>query len=120
MTIKLRLILISVFAAVLIMSLGVALKAAGQRSRSERDSAKESVAEDQWEYLVVTGGNQNLSSVSGEQLSGMRKQPDNSFREASVLERNFDKLGAKGWQLVAVHGQPNDPIYYFKRPRESR
>jgi hypothetical protein len=36
------------------------------------------------------------------------------------LERNFDKLGAKGWELVAVSGMPNDPIFYFKRPKEGR
>lgn len=120
MTIKLRPILISVFAAALFLSLGLAVKVAGQRPRGERESSREVVADDQWEYLIVSGGNQNLSSLSGEQFSGMRKQPDNSFREASVLERNFDKLGAKGWQLVSVHGVPNEPIYYFKRPKEVR
>jgi hypothetical protein len=46
----------------------------------------------------------------------MRKQPDDSFaREDYALEKNFDKLGAKGWQLVAVYGNPNEPVYYFKR-----
>lgn len=120
MTIKLRLFLISVFMAVLVLSLNLAVNVAGQRSRGEKDSTRESAAEEQWEYLVVTGGNQNLSSLSGEQFSGMRKQPDTSFREAFVLERNFDKLGAKGWQLVSVHGAPNDPIYYFKRLKEAR
>ena len=117
---KTRLSIIFVFAAVLILSLAYVWTVSGQRPRGERDSTKETLAEDQWEYLIVTGGNQNLSSLSGEQFSGMRKQPDNSFREASVLERNMDKLGAKGWQLVAVHGTPNDPLYYFKRPKEAR
>jgi hypothetical protein len=120
MTIKLRPILIFAFAALLVLSLGLAVNVAGQRSRGEKDSAKETMADDQWEYLIVSGGNQNLSSLSGEQFSGLRKQPDNSFREAFVVERNFDKLGAKGWQLVSVHGAPNDPIYYFKRPKEVR
>jgi hypothetical protein len=67
-----------------------------------------------WEYLIVAGGTVNLESVSGES----RKLPDGSFREASVLGRNFDKLGAKGWELVSVYGSPNSPIYYFKRRKE--
>jgi hypothetical protein len=73
-----------------------------------------------WEYLVVAGGNVNLESVSSDQFAGMRKQPDGSFREFTVLERNLDKLGAKRWQLVAVYGSPNNPIYYFKRPKEGK
>jgi opacity protein-like surface antigen len=71
-----------------------------------------------WEYLVVAGGTVNLQSMSSEEFAGMRKQPDGSFKEATVLERNLDKLGAKGWQLVTVYGSPNNPIYYFKRPKE--
>lgn len=82
-------------------------------------ASKESAADAKWEYLVVAGGNVNLTSMSSDQFSNMRKQPDGSFnREAFVLERNFDKLGAKGWELVAVYGLPNDPVYYFKRPKE--
>jgi hypothetical protein len=51
----------------------------------------------------------------------MRKQPDSTFgREAFPLERNMDKLGAKGWELVSVYGQPNDPVYYFKRLKQSK
>jgi hypothetical protein len=71
-----------------------------------------------WEYLVVAGGTVNLQSMSSDEFAGMRKQPDGSFKEATVLERNLDKLGAKGWQLVTVYGPPNSPIYYFKRPKE--
>lgn len=75
----------------------------------------------QWEYLVVAGGNSNFSTAGNDQYPGMRKQPDTSFaRELFPLERNFDKLGAKGWQLVAVHGGPGEPFYYFKRLKESR
>jgi len=60
----------------------------------------------------------NLSSMSGDQFSGMRKQPDGSFgREAFVLERNLDKLGAKGWELVAVAGSSADPTFYLKRKK---
>ena len=48
----------------------------------------------------------------------MRKQQDGSFaREFFPLERNFDKLGAKGWELVSIHGSQNDPVYFFKRPK---
>ena len=69
---------------------------------------------DPWDYLVVAGGRVNLSG--GGVDSRMRKQPDDSFaQEAYALERNFDKLGAKGWQLVSVYGNPNEPVYYFKR-----
>lgn len=95
---------------------GLTARTVAQRSGS---SAKEPNAENQWEYLVVAGGAVNLSSLGMD--SRMRKQPDDSFqREAVALERNFDKLGAKGWILVAVHGAPNDPIFYFRRPKESQ
>jgi hypothetical protein len=83
---------------------------------AQRSSAKVEVQEksDQWEYLVVAGGRVNLSTSGTD--SRMRKQPDDSFPfEAYALEKNFDKLGAKGWQLVAVYGNPNEPVYYFKR-----
>ncbi len=79
---------------------------------------RDPAVETQWEYLVVSGGNSNLTPMSGEQFSNMRKQPDGSFaREAFVLERNFDKLGAKGWQLVSIHGTPQEPVFYFKRQK---
>lgn len=97
------------FAAVLLFAAGVS----GQR--------KEPAAGEQWEYLIVSGGNANLSTAGNEQYPSMRKQPDSSFaREFFPLERNFDKLGAKGWELVSVHGVPNEPVYYFKRLKESR
>lgn len=91
---------------------------AGVVAQRSSSSSKEPPAETQWEYLVVAGGSVNLSS---EGLGGgrMRKQPDDSFaQEAYALERNFDKLGAQGWQMVAVHGAPNNPVYYFKRLKE--
>src|SRR5215468_1917067 len=82
---------------------------------------RKSETEPQWEYLVVSGGSANLSTSGNENYPSMRKQPDGSFgREYYPLERNFDKLGAKGWELVSVHGSPNDPVYFFKRPKESR
>jgi hypothetical protein len=80
--------------------------------------SKESADAAAWEYMVVAGGTVNLESMSSDQFAGMRKQPDGSFKEFTVLERNLDKLGAKGWQLVAVNGTTTNPVYYFKRPKE--
>jgi hypothetical protein len=128
MTVKSRL---ATVIAVLLLSAAITFAVFGQRSRSgaerdaskesSRDSAGDSTSDSQWEYLIVSGGNVNLTPMSGDQFSGMRKQPDGSFgREAFVLERNLDKLGAKGWELVSVHGVPSDPIYYLKRPRPAR
>jgi hypothetical protein len=106
-------ILIGMLAIGLIGS-GLWLTVSGQRS-------KDPDAQVQWEYLVVAGGSANLSTAGNDQYSGMRKQPDTSFaREFFPLERNFDKLGAKGWELVDVHGAPNEPVYFFKRPKETR
>jgi hypothetical protein len=65
-----------------------------------------------WEYLVVQGGTVNLSpSDSG----SMRKEPGAFSRESFPLERNLDKLGAKGWELVTVTGSPADPVFFLKR-----
>ena len=87
---------------------------AGVVAQRSGGSSKEPAADTQWEYLVVAGGTVNLSSSGAD--SRMRKQPDESFaQEAYALERNFDKLGQQGWQLVTVHGAPNNPVYYFKR-----
>ncbi len=83
------------------------------------DATANAQSTDRWEYLVVSGGNTNLSSGGGE-YPRMRKQPDGPFaREAFPLERNLDKLGAEGWELVTVSGSPQDPIFYFKRPAKS-
>jgi hypothetical protein len=77
--------------------------------------------ETQWEYLVVSGGSANLSTSGNENYPSMRKQSDQSFaREYFPLERNFDKLGAKGWELVSVYGPQNEPVYFFKRPKENK
>jgi hypothetical protein len=49
----------------------------------------------------------------------MRKEPNVPFgREAFVLEQHLDKLGANGWELIAVAGPPTDPAYYFKRRKQ--
>jgi hypothetical protein len=94
--------------------LSIAIAAVLARDVDSKESA-DAVA---WEYLVVAGGTVNLESVSGSQFKEMQKLPDGSFREATVLQRNLDKLGAKGWQLVTVSGSASSPIYYFKRPKE--
>jgi hypothetical protein len=87
----------------------------------ESTGDRKSGTETQWEYLIVSGGTANLSTSGNEDYPKMRKQQDTSFnREYFPLERNFDKLGAKGWELISVYGPQNDPVYFFKRPKESR
>lgn len=98
---------------VLAMSLAVGFAVSGQGS----DADKEKAAADRWEYLIVAGGNVNLTGV-GSEMS--KRKADGSFREASVVQRNLDKLGQQGWELVTVHGLPTEPIYYLKRPKENR
>jgi len=105
------------FAFVFMLSFGYGLATSTQRARSEKEASREPSPETQWEYLVVSGGNLNVSTSGNE--SSMRKQRDFS-REAYPLERNLDKLGEKGWELVAVYGSPVEPTYYLKRPKESR
>lgn len=88
---------------------------AGQESTDTGQNKDAGVSGPQWEYLVVAGGNVNLSATGSDR---MRKAPDGSFsREAYPLERNLDKLGALGWELVSVTGSPNDPVFYLKRPK---
>ena len=109
-----RISLVAVVAASLALFIAVAVY-------GQRKDGRDVVAETQWEYLVVAGGSANLSTAGNENYSNMRKQPDTSFaRENFPLERNFDKLGAKGWELITVHGLPNEPVYYFKRVKEGR
>jgi hypothetical protein len=67
----------------------------------------------QWEYLVVAGGQTNFAPATN---SSLRKESSGSFsREQYPLEKNLDKLGAKGWELISVTGNASDPVYYFKR-----
>lgn len=105
-------------AAGLAVALILACAGSSARGQKSKDATDGSL---QWEYLVVGGGSSNLSTAGNDQFPNMRKQPDGSFAvELFPLERNFDKLGARGWELVVVSGQPNNPLYYFKRPKESR
>jgi hypothetical protein len=89
----------------------VVIKTMGQ----EEPKAAEPGVE-QWEYLAVAGpSTTNLTATNNPR---MRKEPNVPFgREAFVLEQHLDKLGANGWELVAIAGPPNDPAYYFKRPK---
>lgn len=98
---------------VLGLSLAIGFTVSGQSSHNDPEKA----VTDKWEYLIVAGGNVNLSGV-GSEMS--KRKADGSFREASVVQRNLDKLGQQGWELVTVHGLPAEPIYYLKRPKETR
>ncbi|HZF38199.1 MAG TPA: hypothetical protein VE715_05220 [Blastocatellia bacterium] len=110
---------ISLAAVAVLLALFIGFAAYGRHKEAADD--RTSGNESQWEYLIVSGGSVNLSTSGNESYPSMRKQPDGSFsREYFPLERNFDKLGAKGWELVSVHGSPNDPVYFFKRLKESK
>jgi hypothetical protein len=105
----------------LVIALGVYGRPKITNSKLSNEDGKEGGTATQWEYLVVGGGSANLSTAGNESYPSMRKQTDTSFnREFFPLERNFDKLGAKGWELVSVYGVPNDPVYFFKRAKESK
>lgn len=107
--------------AVVAVSLTLFVAFAAYSQRKEASDDRTGGTESQWEYLVVSGGSVNLSTSGNENYPNMRKQPDGAFsREYFPLERNFDKLGAKGWELVSVYGPQNEPVYFFKRPKESR
>lgn len=80
----------------------------------ERAKANDQDSAGGWEYLVVQGGTVNLTGSDG---GSMRKEPGAFSRESFPLERNLDKLGAKGWELVTVAGSPADPIFYLKRKK---
>ena len=107
---------VSLIAVSVSLALIITFAVNGQR----RDSSEGKSPEMQWEYLVVSGGSSNISTAGNENYPNMKKQPDSSFREFFPLERNFDKLGTKGWELVSVYGPPNDPVYFFKRLKEAK
>jgi hypothetical protein len=80
----------------------------------DRAQAREAAPDQEWEYLAVAGPSTTNFTPTGN--AKMRKEPNVPFgREAFVLEQHLDKLGANGWELVAVAGPPTDPAYYFKR-----
>ena len=91
--------------------LAVAAIAFAARSSAQRDS-EDRAAGDKWEYLVVSGGNVNFTPSGS---SSMRKVDGAFAREAFPLEQNLDKLGARGWELVAVTTTTPEPSFFFKR-----
>ncbi|HKQ07361.1 MAG TPA: hypothetical protein VJ464_19705 [Blastocatellia bacterium] len=96
-------------ALILLASVLVVIKTArAQRAGGESDA----VTQEQWEYLVVTGPQTNLTPSGN---SSLRKESVGFSREDFVVEQQMDKLGAKGWELVSVSGAPGGPVYYFKR-----
>jgi hypothetical protein len=105
---KRSILLASMFAALLIATL------AFTNQRSSR--AKENDKAD-WEYLVIVGGRQNLSSSGNNKMAKLSL--DTTFREHFPLEANLDKLGAEGWELVTVTMARDEPIYYLKRLKDA-
>ena len=102
---------------VLILLLLVPVSAAVVKTggRSE-NSARDTIAAEKWEYLVVAGPSSANFSPTGN--PEMRKEESSFAREGFVLEQHLDKLGAKGWELVSVAGAPSNPVYYFKRAKQ--
>jgi len=99
---------ISIATGVVALILWIEAGSGFARGNSDQDQG----AGSGWEYLVVQGGTVNLSPSDG---GSMRKEPGAFSRESFPLEKNLDKLGAKGWELVTVAGSPADPIFYLKR-----
>ncbi len=85
-------------------------------SNSKKDEPKT-----QWEYLVVVGGTRVNLSTSGTSPLLTKLGLDGSFREQYVLEKNLDKLGVAGWELINVTLLPNsnEPLFHLKRAKES-
>ena len=99
------LVIAALFAVLVIFG---AYRATGQ----EEANRGKRVATEEWEYLAVAGPGPASLSVDPHK----RKEPNVPFgREAFALEQHLDKLGANGWELVAVAGPPTDPAFYFKR-----
>lgn len=94
--------------------LGLAVVSIAVVTTTGQEEARANPATDQWEYLALAGPSTTNFTPTGNPR--MRKEPSVPFaREAFVLEQHLDKLGANGWELVAVAGPPTDPAYYFKR-----
>lgn len=76
-------------------------------------SSKVTVEKQEWEYLVVTNGRVYFYGATG-------KQPATKpfTDEATGTQSALDKLGAEGWELVAVVGQiGGDQEFILKRPK---
>jgi hypothetical protein len=105
---KRSIFLASAFATLLIATLAFT----NQRSSRAKEDDKAG-----WEYLVIVGGRQNLSSSSNNKMAKLSL--DTTFREHFPLEANLDKLGAEGWELVTVTMARDEPIYYLKRLKDA-
>ena len=90
-------------------------------AQSRLKETKKDEPKTQWEYLVVVGGTRLNLSSSGASPSLSKLGLDSSFREHYVLEKNLDKLGSAGWELVNVTILPNtnEPLFHLKRAKES-
>ncbi len=102
----------TILVSIAIVLIGLLVTVAGSSVFGERGKANDDQSGNGWEYLVVQGGTVNLTGSDG---GSMRKEPGAFSRESFPLERNLDKLGAKGWEMVSVSGSPADPIFYLKR-----
>lgn len=84
-------------------------------------------ASDQWEYLVVSFGKTYFSDPSDSKDSGASKTVSMSSvgvivtQEALATQRNMDKLGRFGWELVGIVGSiGGDQQMMFKRPYDPK
>ena len=107
-----RLVRTASFLSALVVAAGIVVFV--MRAKGQETEVKQTAETVQWEYLAVAGPSTTNFTPTGNPR--MRKEPNVPFaREAFVLEQHLDKLGASGWELVAVAGPPTDPAYYFKR-----
>ena len=104
------------FASIILVLTIVTFAVAKQRSTRAKDSDKADKIE--WEYLVIAGGRNNLSSA-GTNGKLAKIALESGFRENYPLEMNLDKLGAEGWEVVTVTMTQNEPIYYLKRRKDA-
>jgi hypothetical protein len=105
---KRSILLASACAALLIATFAFATQRSSRTTEPDKNNGKV-----EWEYLVIIGGRQNLSSSGNNKMAKLAL--DSSFREHFPLEMNLDKLGAEGWELVTVAMTRDEPIYYLKR-----
>ena len=89
----------SVIAAVFFLAIvGAVVRTTGQEGTSPRGEPPMKVG-------VSCGRRSSPANLSGD--PHMRKEPNVAFgREAFALEQHLDKLGANGWELVAVQALP--------------
>ena len=86
--------------------------------RSNRTGSATNTDKIEWEYLVIAGGRNNLSST-GTNSKLAKLSLESGWRENYPLEMNLDKLGAEGWEVVTVTVMQNEPVYFLKRIKDS-